>query len=252
MQRLSYLPWSLRLGHWSLLFRVALTPAGVFAKLSPRAKNGFPGTLLKVDAMRKLFVGLIVGVLVTANGCGQSDSTPAQQASSPTGSATPPTDPVALVAYNFFDAVLASDRDAARAQLTSVAVQRMAELGMDFLLPISESSKFSVGEAVVIEEGMAAVDTVLTEVDATTGQPVREEITVVLRLDQGKWGVMGVVTGMGQNEQLDGFNFEKPDQPFTATTFDPESKDNIAGGSSPSSIVPQQAARPAAQDPFRQ
>lgn len=201
--------------------------------------------------MNKAFVCLLVGILVSSIGCGASDAPSNQQASSSSGGAGVPTDAVAAVAHKFFSAVLTSDRDTARAQLTSVAVRRMAELGMDFLLPISENSKFTIGETTVIEEGMAAVDTVLTEVDAA-GQPVREEITVVLRLDQGKWGVMGVVTGMGANQQIDGFNFEKPDQPFSPSSFESESTTNIASGQPASNAIPQQAQRPNAADPFRQ
>lgn len=206
--------------------------------------------------MHKFFVCLTIGMLATVNGCGQSESAPAQQANSPsknasssTNSNVQPTDPIAKVAYEFFEAVLASNKDAARAKLTSLAVQRMNEVGMDFLLPVSESSKFSVNGVELIEEDMAAVDTVLTEVD-TKGQTVKEEITVVLRLENGKWGVMGVVTFLGPNQQVvDGFNFEKPDQPFNPATF---ADSSTAESSKPSKTVPQQATRPAAQDPFRQ
>lgn len=201
--------------------------------------------------MHKFFVGMMIVAVASISGCGSADPSSNQSAgSSPSGDARP-SDPIAKVAYDFFDAVLASDRDAARAQLTPLAVQRMAALGMDFLLPVSESSKFTVGEAVQIEEGMAAVDTILTEPDAS-GKLLQEEITVVLKLQSGKWGVMGVVTGMGPNEQIDGFNFEMPDQPFSPASFEPESTINIAEGGQPTNSVPQQATLPNAQDPFRQ
>ncbi|MEM8944811.1 MAG: hypothetical protein AAGD11_06470 [Planctomycetota bacterium] len=202
--------------------------------------------------MQKSIVGLMI-VMLTTIGCGGQDATaPATpQAVRPKSQSAPPSDPIARVAYDFFDAVLTSDRDAARAQLTTVAVRRLAELGMDFLLPVSESSSFRVGPAQVIEEGMAAVDAILTEADAS-GEPIREEITVVLRLERGRWGVMGVVTGMGPNEQLDGFNFEKPDQPFNESSFDRQPTTNIASSPPPTNTVPQQAVRPRAKDRLRQ
>lgn len=201
--------------------------------------------------MSKSIWGLVL-IAVTALGCGSADSTTAPPVAKAKTSTSPaPSDPIAQVAYQFFDAVLTSNRDAARQQLTPLAVRRMNELGLDFLLPLSESSKFSIGTTEVIDEHMAAVDSIVTEVDAS-GQTIREKITVVLRMDQGRWGVMGVVTGMGANEQLDGFNFEKPDQPFSASSFDPETTTNIASGSTQQNSIPQQAARPQAQDPFRQ
>lgn len=199
--------------------------------------------------MSKSLVATLI-VMMGTFGCGSGDSAPATIATNQGASNGSQNDPIAEVAYNFFDAVLASDKDKARAQLTPLAVQRMAELGMDFLLPVSESSKFTVGKSDIIEGNMAAVDAVLTEVDQS-GQPIREEITVVLKRTGNAWGVMGVVTGMATGEQIDGFNFEKPDQPFSASTFGEQPTTNIASGAAPTSSADQQATRPAAEDPFR-
>jgi len=193
--------------------------------------------------MHKFFICLMIGVWAVAIGCGKSSSTPVQPASASPSSAHP-NDPIALIAYEFLDAVRASNNDAARARLTPLAVRRMAELGMDFLLPISESAQFSVSKADYIEDDIAAVDTVWTETDAN-GQVQREELTVVLKRNDGQWGIMAVLAGMGSNQEPDGIDFEKPNQPFNFAA--------LAEGPSPNgNAVPQQASRPLAQDPFRQ
>ena len=195
--------------------------------------------------MQNYFVGLLICTIALATGCGKSASPAQQQISS-----APTNDPIARIAYEFLEAVRSSDNDAARSKLTPLAIQRMAELGMDFMLPISENAQFSVSKADLIEADIAAVDTVWTEID-TDGQAIREELTVVLKRNQGRWGIMAVLAGMGPNQAPDGIDFEKPNQPFNfaALAADPDAANATAA---PSQSVPQQAVRPTGQDPFRQ
>lgn len=199
--------------------------------------------------MHRFCVGMLIGTLLVFSGCGKSPTSSEQQVASPPAGA-PPTDPIATIAYDFLEAVRSSDNEAARAKLTPLAIQRMAELGMDFLLPISKGAQFSVSKAELIENDIAAVDTIWTEVDAG-GQPFREELTVVLKLGEGRWGIMAVLSGMGPNQEPDGIDFEKPDQPFNFAAL--ASKPAAVGATTPASnSTPQQATLPAAQDPFRQ
>ncbi|MGI9430449.1 MAG: hypothetical protein ACR2NM_17445 [Bythopirellula sp.] len=195
--------------------------------------------------MQKFLLGLLIGSVMLVTGCAKSASPVQQQAGRP-----PTNDPIALIAYEFLEAVRSSDNDTARAKLTPLAIQRMAELGMDFMLPISETAQFSVSNAELIEADIAAVDTVWTEIDAS-GQPFREELTVVLKSNQGRWGIMAMLAGMGPNQEPDGIDFEKPNQPFNFAAL---ASEPAAGGATsvPSNSVPQQATRPAGQDPFRQ
>ena len=194
--------------------------------------------------MYRSFVGLLICTLIVAAGCGKSSNSPNPQASSP------PNDPIGKIAFEFLDAVRSSNNDAARSKLTPLAIQRMAELGMDFMLPISEGARFSVSTADLIEDNIAAVDTIWTETDAN-GQTMQEELTVVLKLNEGRWGIMAVLAGMGTNEQPDGIDFEKPNQPFNFAALAAEP---AASGTTttPASSVPQQATRPTAQEPLRQ
>jgi len=186
---------------------------------------------------------MMICLFVVTQGCGKTDSDSAPQANSPRAN-TPPNDPIALIAYEFLDAVRASNNDAARARLTPLAVQRMAELGMDFELPMSESAEFSVSKADLFQTNMAAVDTVWTEIDAQ-GKTQREDLTVVLKYGNGQWAIMAVLAGIGNGQDPDGIDFEKPDQPLSFS--------DLTGTLPSNKRTPQQAARPAsAQDPFLQ
>ena len=154
-----------------------------------------------------------------------------------------PNDPIAALVFEFFNAVRARDENAAKGLLTPKAVQRMAELQMDFNLPVSNAATFQVSASELLESDIAYVDTTWNEADAD-GQMQQDQLTVLLKLDGGRWFVKAVVSGLGTQFQ-DGIVFEEPDQPFSNAL--------LSRNMDPASVAtPQQAALPQVDAAVRQ
>ena len=222
----------------------------------PWAGNGNHRILNRLQVLyvryKFLAVSFVVSFCAIVSGCGKSETTPTtaqtanpaspmRQAISNFQSASKD-DAIATVVSKFFEAVRASDNQTARAHLTPAAVQRMEQLGLDFILPISKAAQFKIGSSQLLDESSAAVDTIWTEPDAE-GKLQQEPLTVVLKRRDLRWEIMAVFTDMG--DASDGIVFEAPNKPFSFSLLeekmDPQSQ-----------TVPQQANRPAVQDPFRQ
>ncbi len=203
--------------------------------------------------MRKVIVAVFCCSMVLFVGCGESSPTPAKtnttQLTDASRQGDPNTDPAAIVTREFLQALTSGDSNAARSCLTPIAIERIAELGLDLVLPVQEGSRFEIGTVEIYEDNTAAVDTTWIE-PMPNGQVSKEQMTVGLELIEGTWCVRCVATGLGPNETPDGYDFEAPDQPSMYSNV--ASGRPAANDQSNSQPAAQQATLPATQDPFRQ
>src|SRR5262245_4828701 len=99
-----------------------------------------------VCAMRsRLFAALSALCLFGLVGCGGSE-TAAPVAATPGTSGATPSDPVARVVFDFFDAVRQGNTAAAHQFLTPLSLQRITALDMNIAPPGSATASFQVGK----------------------------------------------------------------------------------------------------------
>jgi hypothetical protein len=121
---------------------------------------------------------------------------------SPTEPAGPmvPSDPAALSAYEFFDAVLKGDTQRASSRLTPLAMQRIIERGEQFAPPGDDGAVgFRVGQVIRPNPTEALVQCILTEAAADQGQR-DTEVICLLRLVEGQWRVSGIAHTSGPKQ----------------------------------------------------
>jgi len=192
---------------------------------------------------KRLSMLLTISLLTVAQGCGDSSSTPAGQAPSPTvGVASD--ESISQVAKIFLEAVRSGNSTVAASQLTPLAQQRMREADMDFEILANDAATYQIGQVEKLEADEAIVETVWTEPDAE-GQAQQEQWTLALQNIEGQWRILGIVAETGPNQPPVVMDFENPGQPVVPPA-------NTAGTTPSPNTVPQQATRPTAQDPFRQ
>ena len=150
---------------------------------------------------------------------------------------------IAGVARGFLEAIRSGDSAAANSHLTPLAQQVMRQQDMGFDLLADSTATYRVEQVNLIEADEAGVDSVWTEL-GPDGKPQQEQWTLGLQRIEGQWRVRGIIADMGPNQQPVLMDFENPGQAVAPA--------NTAGIAPPNSAVPQQAARPQAQDPFRQ
>ena len=185
---------------------------------------------------------LTLSFLAGTEGCGNSESAPTAQSTSQT-SATGSDQEISAVAKVFLEAIRSGNSANAAAQLTPLAQQRMRAADMDFELLASNSASYRVGRVEMLEANEAIVESVWIEPDAE-GKPQQENWTLALQQANGKWGILGIVAETGINQPPVVMDFENPGQMAAPA--------ETATAAAPKNTVPQQATRPAAQDPFRQ
>jgi len=192
-----------------------------------------------------LAILLTVGLLTLAQGCGNSSSSPAGQATSQADSKSN----IAQVASEFLEAIRTGNSTAANAQLTPIAQQIMRQEDMGFDLLANSTATYRVHQVNLIEADEAGVESVWTELGAD-GKPQQEQWTLGLQRIEGQWRIRGIIADMGPGQQPVLMDFENPGQvaaPANTAGAPPTNNPPTANNS-----VPQQATRPRAQDPFRQ
>ena len=130
-----------------------------------------------------------------------------------------PSDPIALVVYNFLNAVRQGDTAAASGHLTPLALQRTIEMDFVFAPPGSPTARFEVGAAEMIEQDKAVVDSVWTDLDAD-GKPQSEPTLWALRLTDGKWRISGMAAEVGTPQPMV-IDFENPETMAPPKPIDP-------------------------------
>ncbi len=208
-----------------------------------------------VSAMR-LYLVAALAMLSGAIGCGQAEAPKAptvmaetnaaiSQAASSMASAAP-SDPIALVVFEFLDAVRQGDTNAAGQRLTPLALKRTSEQDLVFAPPGSATARFKVGNVEMIDQEKAVVDSVWTDLDAD-GKPHDEPTLWALKLTEGKWRISGMMADMGAGEAPTPIDFENPESLGAPKTASPS---NVVG---PSEAAPgQPATGEVARNPFEQ
>lgn len=164
--------------------------------------------------MRCRSIVLVVALgLAGAVGCGGGEANQLTATPAAGASGTIPTDPIARVVYEFFDAVRQGRTQDANQRLTPLALERITELDMNIAPPGSPTARFQVGPVKTVQNDHALVELTWTDLDAD-GKPYDEPILCELRTVDGQWRICGMAQDLG------------PDQPPMVMDF--ESLEGIA------------------------
>jgi hypothetical protein len=200
-----------------------------------------------------LLAGLGLALIV---GCGGGDGakTTSPQAAA---SGAVPSDPIARVVYEFFDAVRQGKTAEANQRLTPLALQRITELDMNIAPPGSPTARFEVGAVKTRENDHALVELTWTDVDAD-GNPYQEPILCELRVNDGQWRICGMAQDLGPGQPPMVMDFESlegiaPQQTAAGQGAAPgaATPGQAPAGSQPVAGAPEQG-KEIARDPFQQ
>ncbi len=164
-------------------------------------------------------------------GCGQNSPSDAPKANPganlghTTESPIASTNPAALAASAFLEAVIQGDTERASASLTPLAVQKIAQSGKQFAPPGLETAKFRIGQIRNPSPTQALVQCLLTDM-TQGGQQRSEEMCCLLRLVENEWRVSGIAFSTGPNRPPTILDFENPER-------GPRVAQPMAGGASP-------------------
>jgi hypothetical protein len=182
-------------------------------------------------------------------GCGGGSESATPTAGS---SGNVPSDPIAKVVYEFFDAVRQGQTAQANQRLTPLALQRITELDMNIAPPGSPTARFQVGPVRTVENEHALVELTWTDVDAD-GKPYNEPILCELRICEGQWRICGMAQDLGPGVPPMVMDFESlegiaPQQ--TAQATQPAAGQGAVAA--PAAAAPAEASKEVARDPFQQ
>jgi hypothetical protein len=237
-----------------------LTYRQCFAKLPPALTALETVGIVLLDsrmgalAMRRsLLASFAVVSLGLLAGCGGSE-TPAANATAkavtpaaaPGTSGQVPSDPIAQVAYEFFDAVRQGRTVEANQRLTPLALERITAHNMNIAPPGSPTASFQVKGVTQRENDHAVVGVTWSDVDAD-GKPYNESIFCELKICDGQWRICGMAQDLGPNTTPMLMDFESlagiaPQDPAKAAAA-PAQGPAVAPGAQPGKQV--------AQDPFQ-
>lgn len=144
-------------------------------------------------------------------GCGGSGTSAPVAGTS--GSA--PSDPIALVVYEFFNAVRQGQTAAANQWLTPLALQRITEQDMNIAPPGSATASFQVGQVTTRENDHALVSLVWSDLDSD-GKPSTEHLLCELRVSEGQWRICGMAQDLGPGQPPAVLDFEQYETPAVA------------------------------------
>ena len=197
-----------------------------------------------------LLLAISAVALPIFSGCGAADV--AQSTAVGSSEGAPPSDPIALVAYEFLDAVRRGDTSTASSRLTPLALQKTNELDLDFSPPGSPTASFQIGEVEIVAADKAVVDSTWSDRDAD-GKVNSEQIIWALRMSEGKWRISGMAAELSGDRPSVVIDFENPEtlvqQPQAPPAPSGENAPPIAKAAEPAGTL--QADR-STQDPFQQ
>ena len=173
---------------------------------------------------RRVAFGFVVAMLALA-GCGSStsnDPTVGSASSTPASASAPSaaaagsntvqySDPAAIVAHQFLEAVVKGDTTTASSLLTPLAIERINVSGKPFQLPGLANYTFRVGAVRRPVPDKAFVQCIGT--DRSTGeQAVNEDFCWLMSLVDDQWRIAGISYSAGPKGTLMVYSFENPEK----------------------------------------
>jgi hypothetical protein len=189
-----------------------------------------------------------LAALTLTVGCGGGSDAPAAVAQK-TASGTVPSDPIAKVVYEFFDAVRQGQMEAAKQRLTPLALQRITANKMNIAPPGSPTASFQVGQVTARQDNHALVSLTWSDVDAD-GKRYNEFIHCELRIDAGQWRICGMAQDLGPGRPPVVMDFESP-QGIAASTAGKAAPTGTTAAAGAAATDATTAPKTVAQDPFQ-
>lgn len=153
--------------------------------------------------MQRIALVTLFGILAAA-GCSKSpEETP------PALTAAPEVAPPDAAVRSFLEAIRIGDHKAAETMLTETARKKTSEMDLLVAPPGSLTAKFEIGASEVIENQVAHVASVWTDV-GEDGKPQANEFIWALRRQPEGWRVAGVAVQMFPNQPPLLLDFEDP------------------------------------------
>lgn len=195
-----------------------------------------------------LFAALGLASLV---GCGGGSEPDAPVAGT---SGSVPSDPIAKVVYEFFDAVRQGNTAVANSKLTPLSLQRITEHQMNVTPPGSATAQFQVGDVTGQQDGYAVVELIWSDVDADGKRYNEPKMQCGLRQVDGQWRICGMAQEQGPGLPMMMMNFESlegiaPQQTAQATQ---PAAGQAAAAPATAATAPAEASKEVARDPFQQ
>jgi hypothetical protein len=194
--------------------------------------------------------------LGATTGCSKSADTPAVEAA-----AAVQIDPPDVAVRQFLEAIRVGNHKQAEGMLTDLARQKTAEADLMVAPPGSPTAKFEIAEMEIIENQVAHVACVWTDV-GDDGKPQSNEFVWALRLQPVGWRIAGVAVQLFPNQPPLLLDFEDPadmlrkQQMAEAEARRQMNPQNVqAGGTAgvaagtPGAVVPTGATAPAGSQP---
>lgn len=157
----------------------------------------------------------VVALGAVLAGC-SAEQRPAPAASGQRAAQASPTDPAAIAASRFLNAVIAGDTEGATALLTPAAIDQFRSNGKRFAPPGLETATFRTGEVMYPDPAkqQAAVQCIVQErpqpgEQPTAPAPTAAEMVCLLKLVGAEWRVSGIAYEVSPNQKPLVLDFEK-------------------------------------------
>jgi len=155
--------------------------------------------------MQRIALLTMTGLLLATAGCSKSAEEPVAAAPA----AAPPVAPPDAAVREFLDAIRVGDHKRAEGMLTDTARQKTSEMDLLVAPPGSATAKFEIAEMEVIEDQVAHVASVWTDI-GDDGKPQTNEFVWALRRQPQGWRVAGVAVQLFPNQPPLLLDFEDP------------------------------------------
>ena len=120
---------------------------------------------------------------------------------------------IKAVVKDFWEAVRLGDADQAITLLSPSAQKCIRDNEYDFVPPASNTMKYKIGEVEIVDGNQAVVDSIWTDIDGD-GNTYDEQMSLALRLVNGRWCIFGMAADMGPNQPPMVMNLESPEEFF--------------------------------------
>lgn len=167
-----------------------------------------------MQKMRWLAVSAVLAV--AAAGCGKSSGTggaakegETTASSSAAALSDGKLDGPAAAGAEFLEALRTGNDEKASKMLSATAREKTASLNRNVTPPASDTARFSVGKVDYVDDDGARVACTWTDIDEE-GQPMTDQLILVLRREQDGWRVAGLAAEVFAGEPPLVLNFEDP------------------------------------------
>lgn len=152
--------------------------------------------------MRWIALTLLAGFVLSASGCSKSNDAVVEAPKQ-----VPP--PEAAV-QEFLEAIRVGDHKKAESMMTDLAREKTAKADLMVAPPGSPTAKFEIAGVQVVENQVAHVGSIWTDV-GEDGKPQQNEFVWALRLEPAGWRVAGVAVELFPNQPPLLLDFEDPE-----------------------------------------